>query len=730
MTQKYNQASWAKGIIRKDLYPLAMGNNNVYFTGANDIHNANIINPVGIERREGFEFMTKSKIASTNNTKLIVFTHGDDRFLILFSYNKIEVLRGDGTKHQWNIKERVLADGVHDRDTTGHIIRRGEIILDRDEDFNGEITRYQKIDRLTENVGTNQNWWLRNRKGDPIVDAVSYKVRRKDSPFPYTNDDILNIRYVVGTNGIIIVDGKHYPTVIGYYKETKAFKFEELYIINNQNTKYIESLKKAWTYTDPSDPKYKPPVKPPLNVGNIPEIAVAFDEDYDKDTHGNNSNWRIYYPFGEVVGEHHVGFPKVVAIFDNRLIFANTEKYPNYIWCSQRDVFSSDDHYANFSLGTEANDGIEVALDIGTGKINNIVHGSSMQIFTAQGIYVTTESFISPEQNGFTLNKQSENHIDNNIKPVYENGRTIYVHGDTIKYLVYEYNADKGRTLYSSYLLSDYMPSIKDITKIQYVQSIDTHNTDRLFVLTARDELLSINLSNISEQTGTATSAGLNRWYTNGEIETNLNSDPIEDVAVNDKEVYLLVKRGNSLSLEKLNKNNDLDCSVKGTDLLSIEGRVSHLEGQKVAVIFNNTYFNDTVLNGKLVDFPKYANDMNEIKEIEVGLPFYFRLDSLPVIAGQKFSIFSRNTKLHNFNFFFSYSLNAILQIKTTEQKYDIDLIAQYFPITNDDPTLEHEQIIDKHEDFYHSNKYSIIQKKSMKLRLLSLEILIGTNAK
>jgi len=668
----YTQNSWTGGAVRHDLVGLELVQSTLqYSTSAEEIENANILNPVGIARRRGFQYFATTTAQKDKNTLLIRFNTRDGCYILVFS--------------------GAYVDG---KDAGGNdIIVQGKIEIF---DCSGKL-----VDTITDYIQ------IKRSSGKIIIDQEgtndeSITTDTETGVFPYQDSDIPNVKHAFTKRGMYMVDGNHMPSKLIYDEKSKKFTFSEMRINSNEKTSVTNPATNYWD----NQPYRKPPT----------ERRIFFDNDFDrtKPVASNPTN-----PVDSRNGSYHLGFPKVISVFDNRLIFANTELYPNGIWCSTRDAYDSEADYTNFTLGINGDDAIEQYLAIGNGRVLYLTHGRTLQIFTTEGIYTTSKNFVSPLVGDFTLNKQTQFHLNSDILPIYVNGRTIYMKDRILEYLTMTFNNTTSAALYESHDVAQYSNAILNAKKIAYRQSQDSDNSDQLFVLTD-EKLIAINMNKIHTDAGVITSAGFVDWNTNGDAKTNKNPDKIINIETFDHDLYLLVQREDKIFIEKFNLNNDLDCSVSGTDLASIDGKLDHLEGKDVNIIYDNFIMKDKVIGGKLTSFPNKVT--NPIKEIEVGLPYYFRLKSLPV-RRIPFDLLEENIKLLEFRLLFSESLNAVILL---DDRGQINLLERQLAVNFPDKMVLIKKQFEKSqfstvEDYYH-----IGQDQPMKMKLIMVKIEIN----
>ncbi|OED34459.1 hypothetical protein AB832_07525 [Flavobacteriaceae bacterium (ex Bugula neritina AB1)] len=721
---KYLQNSFLSGVVRDDLIALSCNQDSIiYKTGAKALWNSDVKYPIGVSRRGGFKHLHDTKLIEGKNTLLIHFSAVDGEYILILHDSGLIVYSYDNEKKEVKLVETITEYTRFERDVKGYVV----------------------LKTITKTLKTEGDW-NPDLNNAPNPATVNFKTQEAtidttNKAFPYNNDDIPNIQYAKTKRSIYMVDGKHYPTKIthSYDPKTKksSFVFGEMYIVNNESALYLENIRNfkfSYKFVREYQGQHNKTVWVKEAATALPsrdntpykvERLLYFDDNYDNNEKLGND--KINSPFNMYIGKKHVGFPKIVEVFDNRLIFANTELYPNCIWCSIRDVIDDDDSYNNFTMADDENSGIEKALSIGSGEIISLVSANVLQIFTTSGIFTSNTLQLSPTIDGFTIRKQTDNLIDIKIKPIYTNGRTIYLKGEILSYMVGEYDKNKSTMLFHTQTLSQYSIEIINPIKMVYRQSKKSKNTDQLFILT-KNRINAYNVIHTRVNDQLTTNVALNQWESiRGRYDkTDKRTTNIKDIYCNDDNLFILVERNNTLRLEQLDEECLVDGCVYGETETDLVGKLDHLEGQDVNVVYDYSYaIKDKVISGKLVNFSNKIPELEqkEIKNIQVGFPYYFSFTSLPVrmvTQEQNFNLFRKDIKMIKHSFYFDdFSRNAEIHIKQGSQTFTTPLIV--------DPDPLKKSYIVCIKNIYTAPAYSIVQTAPLNLSIGAIEIDIAS---
>ena len=344
------------------------------------------------------------------------------------------------------------------------------------------------------------------------------------------------------------------------------------------------------------------------------------------------------------------GYPRLVTFFEDRLVFAGNEEFPERIWLSQ-----TGDYY-NFEYGTSDNDAI--ARSINAEQVNALVWLKS-----AKRLYYGTrggEGHLSSGDSGsaltpsnVTTKTESRYGSPLEIDPLLIGNETIFVQrpGKTLRRYAYDYISDSflGENLS---IMAEHLTMGNNITEIAYQQ--EPHSV----VWCVRDDGALLGMTYMPEHKVVA-------WHkheTDGVIESvcTIPGD-------SDDEVWLIVARtvgGATVRYVELmdpffngaeDESEDAffvdsGLSYDGSSATTFSG-LDHLIGETVAVLADGAVQANRVVNASGQITLDYA-----ASKVHAGLPYTCDVVTMPIplltqdggLAAHKFRIVNLALRFYN----------------------------------------------------------------------------------
>ncbi|MCK6417829.1 MAG: hypothetical protein L6Q57_02680 [Alphaproteobacteria bacterium] len=295
------------------------------------------------------------------------------------------------------------------------------------------------------------------------------------------------------------------------------------------------------------------------------------------------------------------GYPATVAFHQDRLVIGGSRDLPNRLWFSKSgDLF-------NFDLGEGLDDeAIEFAiLSDQVNAIRGIFSGRHLQVFTSGAEWMVTGDPLTPTAVQIRRQTRIGSVVERYIPPVNVDGATLYVARNRQE--IHEFLYTDVEQAYSS---SDLSLLSRHIIADPRDQDFDQKR--RLLFLVRGDGKFATLTIYRSEQVAA--------WTVH---ETD---GAVQSVAVVGDEVYLLITRGENITIEQFDDAFYLDSALAGEVMepATTWSGLDHLEGQSVAIIADGVPVgNKTVTSGEVVlDDPALS--------VQIGLPFTHRIEPLP----------------------------------------------------------------------------------------------------
>lgn len=343
-------------------------------------------------------------------------------------------------------------------------------------------------------------------------------------------------------------------------------------------------------------------------------------------------------------------YPKHVSFYEQRLVFANSPSYPQYVW------FSETGNYYNMTPGTSGTDPIEIQIK---SERNNQIQwlSSGDQLFVGS---IGDEWTISGGGDYFSIETiQVDRHSAKGgeaIRPVKIGSSVLYI--ERLGRVVNEFAYDYRTAGYNSVNVSILAPHLTDdygIIRWAY-QAVPN---SVLWCVKSNGQALALTFQREHQVTGWAV------HETEG-LFKDVCCIPDEDTR--ETNVWFLVERtidgSDYLYLERMKEefltqdaedawmvDCGLDYDVPGTPVTTVSG-LDHLEGEEVAILTNGAvHANQTVESGSI--------DLNfEADRIIVGLPYTTRIEPMPIeLQLQEGTSVGRKQRITNINVYLHRSL-------------------------------------------------------------------------
>lgn len=313
------------------------------------------------------------------------------------------------------------------------------------------------------------------------------------------------------------------------------------------------------------------------------------------------------------------GYPKCATFFQDRLVFAGSQKYPQRVWMSQ----SGD--YTNFSVqkesGTVTDDSAVTAdlLSLQAYSITHVLAGNDLILLTEGNEWTISGSETVTPTNITPRSQQSFG--ANDVLPIRSGNRIVYVQrrGSIVRDMGYSYDTDSYAGMDLT-LLAKHLFRGHELVGSTYAQEPDS------VIYLVRDDGVLLCLTYLQDQ----------RVYAWSHIETDGNIESVCAVSEGNNDVlYLAVRRTKNgqgiyyierMDIDHYTANQGdyimVDAAVinsYSTPTKNITG-LDHLEGKKVSIIADGVLYEDTVENGAVI-LPQ------EVEKATVGLPYTMRLE-------------------------------------------------------------------------------------------------------
>lgn len=342
-------------------------------------------------------------------------------------------------------------------------------------------------------------------------------------------------------------------------------------------------------------------------VEHISDTKMKFSVKQDVNISSGIKYWEI-----EVFNDYY-GHPKLVLFHNGRMILANNERFPNYIFMSKTGQIN------NFNLNDAYdNDGIMIGISKNSSEqILSIFINEDIKIHTDKSLWVIPSTYITPttieisKSNNFGMRKGGYKKIIN----VNNNVFYISYHLSGINSLIGDYN-------------EKYSVNNLATTCIEYIKNIydmvwDEDNCHLVCVM-ENGEIACLTLDEKNQISG---------WTI---FKTMGNYKAITEV--NDS-IYVCVERSGYYTLEKFNKDLKIDCASNDFNNKIFENLNENLN-ENFCFVGENTYYVESIPNNI------------ENKNFKKGYVYPFEIETLNFVTPndniKSFKIMSIEVSMHD----------------------------------------------------------------------------------
>ncbi len=295
------------------------------------------------------------------------------------------------------------------------------------------------------------------------------------------------------------------------------------------------------------------------------------------------------------------GYPISVAFHQDRLVIGGSRDLPNRLWFSRSgDLF-------NFDIGAGLDDeAIEFAiLSDQVNAIRGIFSGRHLQVFTSGAEWMVTGSPLTPAS--VQLNRQTRigSVIGRYIPPLSVDGATLFVARNRQEIREFLYT-----DIEQAYQATDLALLSRHLIADPLDQDFDQKR--RLLFLVRGDGRLATLTIFRSEQV-----AAWTLHETTGKFRS---------VSVVGEQVYVLVDRGGTYSVEEFDDSLNLDCALAGTASppAAVWSGLDHLEACTVSIVADGIIHDPLTVTGGQVTLDSPA------AKVEIGLPYTHIIEPMP----------------------------------------------------------------------------------------------------
>jgi len=298
------------------------------------------------------------------------------------------------------------------------------------------------------------------------------------------------------------------------------------------------------------------------------------------------------------------GYPTSCAFHQDRLVIGGSRDLPNRLWMSKSGELWS------FDLGTGLDDeAIEFAiLSDQVNAIRNVFSGRHLQVFTSGAEWQVSGDPLTPTT--VQLNRQTRvgSIVDRTVPPVDVDGATIFAarNGSELREFIYT-------DVEQAYRANDLALLAQHIIQNPIDQAFDKKN-----------RLLHLVMNNGKLATLTAYRAEQVAAWTLQDTDGQFLS-----VTVVGEDVYLLIDRDGTITIESFDDDLNLDAALAGeTDVpADTWSGLDHLEGRTVSIVADGIIQpNNTVVDGEITL-------ETEANSVQIGLPYTHIIEPLPPSA-------------------------------------------------------------------------------------------------
>nr|WP_240504844.1 hypothetical protein [Serratia liquefaciens] len=312
----------------------------------------------------------------------------------------------------------------------------------------------------------------------------------------------------------------------------------------------------------------------------------------------------------DTVWNDEFGYPGAVTLYQQRLVFAGSVRYPQSIWFSETGV------YLSFELGTD--DDKAISFTVSSDQLNPIVHLAQMNTLIALtygGEFTITagnNAAITPTNISV---KNPSPYGCNNIRPVRVGTEIMFMQRANRKLYAVAYDPDS----FVSYSANDMTVLSEHITASGVVDMAYQQQPDAFIWLVRNDGTIATMAIDRPQDV-----VGWSRQVTEGAFES-VATIPSE----NNDVIYALVRRevnGQTVRyVELFDSSLNTDAAVTGTSEAgaTVWSGFSHLEGRAVDVVADGSVMPQQVVSGGQITLTRKAY------RIEAGLHYETTIQTL-----------------------------------------------------------------------------------------------------
>jgi hypothetical protein len=295
------------------------------------------------------------------------------------------------------------------------------------------------------------------------------------------------------------------------------------------------------------------------------------------------------------------GYPVTVAFHQDRLVIGGSRDLPNRLWFSKSgDLF-------NFDLG-EGLDDESIEFSILSDQVNairGIFSGRDFQVFTSGAEWMVTGDPLTPTSVQILRQTRIGSVSGRYIAPVNVDGATLFVARtkDQIEEFLYT-------QLEAAYQVTDLALVSRHIVPVPSDMDFDQKN--RLLYLVREDGRFATLTIYRSE--------AVEAWTLHETDGAALS------VAAVGEDVYMLVARGDVVTIEQFDGAFNLDAALSGASETAVSTwhGLDHLEGRTVSIVADGIVQAEKTVAGGAITLDAAANT------VQIGLPYTHVIEPLP----------------------------------------------------------------------------------------------------
>lgn len=336
-----------------------------------------------------------------------------------------------------------------------------------------------------------------------------------------------------------------------------------------------------------------------------------------------------------------LGWPKKVALYQNRLWFGNSAALQQSVYGSQINKPT------NFDVGV-GGDVDAIIYNIGqtnTGGVTWINPGKQLEVYTNNFEFVAPQDVNTAlTASTFTIRVQDAYGSSNNFKPVNYTNDSYYAAKTGKAFINFRFDG-VGQAYSSTNISIASSHLIKNPKNRALLRGTDSSQDNFVYILNDDDSITAFQF---------ATQGGL-AAFTPIQFETDSNGDTIIevlDIFTINNEVYMLkcYALTQTFVIEKFVSDVKLDSYVNSTmDAAGLVTGLDNLDGYVVSVLFDNQDFGSyTVAGGEINVF----NPNADVGPVQVGPLYQFEIKTMNIFDGPLKSNWEKHQTEINVDYF------------------------------------------------------------------------------